>query len=208
LAIPSRDGPTSFKVYVDSSYYFNGIPSGVFEFANKGVVIGLKDFIAANQVKQKETSKNDPRFNNPKFIVIHSSASTWGTAKDIRQWHLEKGFKDIGYHYVILNGRLSPNLFVSTMDGSIEVARWWDQEGSHCVGYNTRSISICGISNGIWTEQQESSLIKLCLFLSKQFSIPIEKVLGHCETESGINEGKTCPQLDMDKFRKRLKESS
>jgi hypothetical protein len=37
--------------------------------------------------------------------------------------------------------------------------------------------------------------------LQKQFGISTENVLGHCETESGKAEGKTCPDLDMNLIR-------
>ena len=47
-------------------------------------------------------------------IIIHCSATPEGrndTSKDIRRWHLARGFKDIGYHYIIL------------LDGTIELGR-------------------------------------------------------------------------------------
>ena len=37
-------------------------------------------------------------------IIIHCSATPEGKdidAEEIRQWHLDKGWRDIGYHYVI-----------------------------------------------------------------------------------------------------------
>ncbi len=38
------------------------------------------------------------------LIVLHCSATPQGrdvTVADIRRWHLERGFADIGYHFVV-----------------------------------------------------------------------------------------------------------
>ena len=37
-------------------------------------------------------------------IIVHCSATPEGkdfTVQQIRQWHLQRGFSDIGYHYVV-----------------------------------------------------------------------------------------------------------
>ena len=49
-----------------------------------------------------------------KKVIIHCSATPEGRdvkTETIRQWHLDKGWSDIGYHYVI------------ELDGSINVGR-------------------------------------------------------------------------------------
>jgi len=38
------------------------------------------------------------------MIVLHGSASAWGDVPTIRQWHVERGWADIGYNLVITNG--------------------------------------------------------------------------------------------------------
>jgi len=51
---------------------------------------------------------------------------------EIREWHIkERGWKDIGYHYVIRR------------DGTIELGRPVTEVGAHCKGYNKNSIGIC-----------------------------------------------------------------
>ncbi len=40
-----------------------------------------------------------------KRIIIHHSASDFGDAKLIDKWHKERGWKGIGYHFVVLNGK-------------------------------------------------------------------------------------------------------
>lgn len=67
-------------------------------------------------------------------IIIHCSATPEGrhtTVDDIRRWHLQRGFSDIGYHFVIY------------LDGSIHVGRPEGQNGAHCLGQNADSIGVC-----------------------------------------------------------------
>ena len=68
------------------------------------------------------------------LIVVHCSAvrpNQTSSAKDIDDWHKDRGFKCIGYHYVIRR------------DGTIEPGRPEWQIGAHCVNHNAHSIGIC-----------------------------------------------------------------
>jgi hypothetical protein len=145
-------------------------------------------------------------------IIVHCSDSEWGSAREIRKWHLERGWKDIGYHAVILNGRPLPDLAIPALNGSIELGRPFDGDmfiedneiGAHALGYNDRSIGICGIAKSQWTAAQELSLVHLIRDLQRIFHVKKENVLGHCETESGRAQGKSCPDLDMGRIREAL----
>jgi len=69
-------------------------------------------------------------------IIVHCSATEQGKdfkAADIDCWHKERGFRCIGYHYVI------------DLDGTIEIGRPVDQIGAHAIGRNAHSIGICYI---------------------------------------------------------------
>lgn len=69
-------------------------------------------------------------------IILHCSATKDGqdfSADDIRRWHLERGFNDIGYHFVI------------RLDGTIEQGRDINLTGAHCLNHNRRSIGVCYI---------------------------------------------------------------
>jgi len=151
--------------------------------------------------------------NKVENIIIHISDSTWGSASEIRKWHLEKGWADIGYHFVILNGQIRPDFCLATLDGSFEIGRHLDGDmfiednevGAHALGYNDKSIGICGIGKVGWTAIQKDSLIILLIELTEYFKIPKSNVLGHCETESGKAQGKTCPNLNMDVIRNNLR---
>jgi len=67
------------------------------------------------------------------LIVIHCTATVEGreySVKTIRRWHLKRGFRDIGYHFVV------------QLDGSIKAGRPLNQAGAHAKGHNTNSIGI------------------------------------------------------------------
>lgn len=69
-------------------------------------------------------------------LIIHCSATPEGRAvsvSDITRWHRERGFRTIGYHYVIY------------LDGSVHAGRPVSEEGAHCLGQNRNSIGICYI---------------------------------------------------------------
>jgi hypothetical protein len=71
------------------------------------------------------------RTNTTEIILHHSQYKHGTNAKEIKSWHKQRGFSDIGYHYVILK------------DGTIEEGRDLDLVGAHCSGSNEESIGIC-----------------------------------------------------------------
>ena len=67
-------------------------------------------------------------------IIIHCAATPEGkdfTVQQIDQWHRQRGFRCIGYHFVIYR------------DGSIHKGRPIEQAGAHTSGHNAHSIGIC-----------------------------------------------------------------
>ena len=71
--------------------------------------------------------------NNPEYIIVHHTGGTDAnpladtsnqTAAIIKSWHLQKGWSDIGYNWVI------------EKDGKIVQGRSENVEGAHTVGYN------------------------------------------------------------------------
>lgn len=121
-----------------------------------------------------------------KEIIIHCSATTEGRdfhATDIDRWHRERGFKEIGYHYVI------------TLDGSVEKGRDEWQVGAHCRGHNAKSIGICYIGGldkklqpkDTRTEVQRKAMTKLIGELKQRY--PEAGVYGH----NDFDHSKLCP---------------
>lgn len=134
---------------------------------------------------------------NIKEIIVHCSATAEGkdfTVAQIRQWHLQRGFTDIGYHYVIYR------------DGSVHVGRPEGVSGAHCTGHNTISIGVCYIggcaSDGktpkdTRTETQKAALVKLLSELKKKY--PKAKVYPHYKFAA-----KACPSFNAEEEYKNI----
>ncbi len=127
-----------------------------------------------------------------KTIVIHHSASDKGNAALFDAYHRNvNGWEEMGYHFVIGNGRGSP-------DGLIEVgSRWGKQKhGAHCKSsgnfHNEHGIGICLVGNFENTgpsDAQMRSLIRLLRYLTGQTGIRPEQVVTH----SGVTGKTRCP---------------
>lgn len=120
-------------------------------------------------------------------IIIHCSdtpAGRYTTVADIDRWHRERGFKKIGYHYVIY------------LNGAIHKGRSETEIGAHCKGYNAHSIGVCyvgGKENGkpkdTRTDAQKESLLFLLRDLKKRY--PNAKICGHRDLAA-----RDCPCFD------------
>lgn len=120
-------------------------------------------------------------------IIIHCSdtpAGRYTTVEDIDRWHRERGFKKIGYHYVIY------------LNGAIHKGRSETEVGAHCKGYNAHSIGVCyigGKENGkpkdTRTDAQKESLLFLLRDLKKRY--PQAKICGHRDLAA-----RDCPCFD------------
>jgi hypothetical protein len=64
-------------------------------------------------------------------VIFHHSLSRDVTADTIREWHLARGFDDIGYHAVI------------HPDGRLEPGRNLEMVGAHARGRNHDSLGVC-----------------------------------------------------------------
>lgn len=150
------------------------------------------------------------RRNKIENIIIHCSDSEWGSVNEIRKWHIQRGWKDIGYHFVILNGNIDSDAVVDfpPLDGSIEVGRPLNEDsflddtevGAHALGYNHKSVGICLIGKDRFTTKQMSSLEKLLGYMLKIWKLQPSVVLGHYE----VDKNKTCPNFNVSKLRQRL----
>lgn len=144
-------------------------------------------------------------------IVIHCSATPEGQdvrAADIDKMHRQRGFKMIGYNYVI------------DLDGTIEEGRPLSMDGAHCEKpgfsgrpYNKHSIGICYVGGvakdgktpkDTRTDAQKLALQALVSNLTMQY--PIVDILGHRDASPDLNgDGmiskwewmKACPCFDV-----------
>jgi N-acetyl-anhydromuramyl-L-alanine amidase AmpD len=119
-------------------------------------------------------------------IVIHCAdtpAEMDIGADTIRKWHVEeRGWKDIGYHYVIRR------------DGTVEKGRADNVPGAHVAGHNTGSLGICLVGGKLrvnFTHQQWAALEKLVrglLFTHKE-----AEIFGH----NDLDKSKPCPMFNV-----------
>lgn len=115
-----------------------------------------------------------------KYIIIHHSATDKGNCQLIDAAHKNRGWKCVGYHFVIDNGTSGKE------DGQIETSPRWtkQQDGAHCKasGMNSKGIGICLVGNfseGKISRNQMRSLIYLVKQLKKYYRIPNSRILGH-----------------------------
>lgn len=131
------------------------------------------------------------------MIILHCSATREGQdikAETIKQWHKERGFDDIGYHYVI------------DLDGTIEKGRDESLVGAHCKGHNATSIGICYVGGcdknmkpkDTRTPEQRRSMLSLVRKLVNKYKIPVTQIWAHHD----FNRHKACPSFDISEFRK------
>ena len=109
-------------------------------------------------------------------LVLHCSATREGqhvTVADIDRWHRDRGFKKIGYHYVIY------------LDGSIHAGRDLEEVGAHVTGHNAATIGICyiggldaaGNPRDTRTPEQKAAIVYLLESLREKF--PTARICGH-----------------------------
>lgn len=128
------------------------------------------------------------------YIVVHCSDSKAGQThvdvKVIDQWHRQRGWLMVGYHYVI------------TRLGVLQTGRKLDVAGAHVAGHNHHSVGICLVGGRGDNEKPQDN------FTPDQFNIlhallkdlralyPKAKIVGHWE----LDPKKACPVFDIKKF--------
>ncbi len=89
----------------------------------------------------------------------------WVSVADIDRWHRQRGFRCIGYHFVVL------------LDGTMCKGREIDEVGAHCKGHNAHSIGVCyvgglsrdGKPKDTRTQEHRTALWELLTELREQF---------------------------------------
>ena len=125
------------------------------------------------------------------LIIIHCSAvrpNQTSSAAQIDQWHKKRGWKCIGYHYVIRR------------DGSIERGRPESMVGAHCLNHNQHSIGVCyeggldanGKAADTRTSEQKAAMRALLVELKQSY--PRSLIMGH-----NVFAQKACPCFDAAK---------
>lgn len=125
-------------------------------------------------------------------IIVHCTDTPlgrWVDVDDVDRWHRARGWKCIGYHFLIL------------LDGTIKPGRPMQEIGAHCHGHNTHSVGICyvggrgadGSCKDTRTTAQKRSLAALVSRLLEEY--PHAHVYGHNHFAA-----KACPCFDVEAF--------
>ena len=133
------------------------------------------------------------RVSNPRawrYIIIHHSATPGGNTAEFDRMHRQKGWRGVGYDFVIGNGTKSG-------DGEVEVTFRWKQQidGAHAgvPEYNKWGIGICLVGNfevAAPSRRQMDSLVRLVRYLQQEYRIPRSRILGHRDVRAA---GTLCP---------------
>jgi N-acetylmuramoyl-L-alanine amidase len=141
-------------------------------------------------------------------IYLHCSDSDWGEVEEIRRWHLQRRFSDIGYHFLICNqfptySSLKEGKPREAFDGKIQLGRHINKPGEHLKGDNRNTIGICLVGTNKFTEKQFKQTQKLLTLLLELTGLPVEVILGHYEywIRRGETPEKSCPNFNMEEFR-------
>ena len=125
-------------------------------------------------------------------IIVHCTGTREGTyvsLDTVRRWHIEeRGWSDIGYHYLIL------------LDGTIERGRPEERQGAHVRGHNKGSIGVSYVGGcdrllnpkDTRTQDQKDSLHNLLSNLMASYEGAT--LHGHNEFSS-----KACPSFKVSK---------
>lgn len=125
-------------------------------------------------------------------IFVHCSATKASMnvgLREIRQWHKEQGWLDVGYHFIIRR------------DGTIEEGRPVDVVGSHVKDWNSKSVGVClvggiddkGKFEANFTPAQMQSLRGLLQTLMVQY--PEAKLMAHHQVAP-----KACPSFNLKRW--------
>lgn len=126
-------------------------------------------------------------------IILHCSATIEGkdySNATITRWHIARGFRTIGYHFVI------------GLDGEVRKGRNILTVGAHCKGRNKNTIGIC-IIGGLDKDRkpkdtrtlfQKHAIKNLIIKLKKKYP-NIKKISGHYEYSN-----KACPCYNVDEY--------
>ena len=119
-------------------------------------------------------------------VIFHHSLSTSGGVQQIREWHLARGWEDIGYHYVV------------TDSGDVQSGRDLRLQGAHTYGRNRDSVGVCLVGDFRYTEPSYEQIggaqrlyHQLCRIYSKSLDIEF-----HRDTD----DQNPCPGVMLDRY--------
>jgi N-acetyl-anhydromuramyl-L-alanine amidase AmpD len=138
-----------------------------------------------------------------RYIVIHHTATNRGSVESIHETHLRRKDRNgnpwmgIGYHFVIGNGN-------GMEDGAVEPTfRWREQlHGAHAGDneYNQHGIGIALVGNFEEvppSANQLDAVKQLVAFLTNEYNIPADRIVGHDEVKTTACPGQYFPLAEV-----------
>lgn len=120
-------------------------------------------------------------------IIHHTATSPTTTRSQIREMHLARGWRDIGYHRLVW------------WDGHDEPGRPEGFEAAHCLGHNRGSLGISLVGDftrGPVPDAQWRAALRIVAGWCRQYGVAVDQVKGHGELNPT-----QCPGFDAAAFR-------
>lgn len=142
----------------------------------------------------------------PTHLVVHHSASRFGDVATIRRWHKERGYSDIGYHCVILNGCRQAGQYEKALDGHISAGRSESLKGAHCLkgGMNNTALGVCLVGDSTkepFSAAQINALVHWLATKCRAYGIAYWHITQHSDHDAGKP---YCAGLNMQDIRRRV----
>ena len=121
-------------------------------------------------------------------VIVHCSATPDKGdligVKQIREWHLERGWSDVGYHFVIRRS------------GIVEPGRAENLVGAHTRGENADSLGVCLVGTRDFTKEQLESLKRLGALINRKYLLDESDWFCHYQFSN-----KDCPNIPVEALR-------
>lgn len=132
--------------------------------------------------------------NAIELLVVHCAATPPSMdigVTEIRKWHTDKGWSDVGYHGIIRR------------DGTFEKGRSLHTRGAHAKGWNSTSWGFClvggvdenGKPEDNFTHEQFATLLRT--LTAARHMAPNAEMCGHRDLDSEHQSLKECPSFDV-----------
>jgi len=128
-------------------------------------------------------------------IVLHAAHTPPDMdvgVEEIRRWHVEeRGWDDVGYHYVI------------TRVGEIQEGRLLEDVGAHVYGHNDHTIGICLVGGRAPdSDQPDTNFTRLQWRALELLVEQLQQEIGGLEVRGhrDYDDSKACPTFDAHKW--------
>ena len=205
---PGEIAPAPFHPIIRQDIYHVVAPGETLWRISKTYNVQIEDIMRTNKLDSKNELTRGQRILIPfaaparpviplfpsrkwQYIIVHHTATDEGSALFLDESHKNRGWKSLGYHFLINNGTQGKP------DGHIEASlRWIHQEdGAHCKASSMNRIGIGIAIVGNYSHEKPSqkqldTLVYTVNVLKKYYNIPTHNIMGHRDVRGANTE---CP---------------